>query len=148
MDHLKMKFVLILIAVLTLGCSKQAPDPAQIRLDETALIQSTVVDPVRAAKMLALLDARDRLIEESSALLQQYRRELQALNADYDARREVIVEIIDVYNRERAIKQLRFIELIAEMKRATTAAEWKVIAEFELDNFNPRQLLSQAAEGS
>jgi len=129
------------------GCAKQAPDPAQLRADETTLVQSTVTDAARAERLLALLDERDRLIEETIEMLQQYRRELKAINADYDASREIIIEMVDQYNHDRAQKQLRFIDLIAQMKAATTAAEWKVIAEFQLDNFKVRQLVFGRAKG-
>ena len=134
----------ILFAIFVCGataCTKAPPDPAQLRADETALVQATVSDPARAERLLGLLDERDLLIEETVAMLRQYRREMKAVNADYDASREIIVEMVDYYNRDRAQKQLRFIDLIAQMKAATTAAEWQIIAEFQLDNFNPRQLV-------
>lgn len=138
---MKRGFVLLLMAILTLGCVKQSPDPAQLLADESALIQATVTDPARAERLLALLEQRDRLIEESTALLRQYQREMKAVNADYDASREIIIEMIDSYNHARAQKLLRFIELITQMKAATSAAEWKVIAEFQLEYFIPRQLI-------
>lgn len=142
-----MKFVTFLLAILALGCSKEPPDQAQLSANEVTLVQATITDPQRAERLLALLDERDRLIEENVAMLRQYRREMKALNADFDAQREVVVEIIDYYNRERALKQLRFIELIAQMKRTTTAEEWAVIADFQLQNFKPRQLLYQPLAG-
>lgn len=133
---------------VAVGCAKQAPDPAQLRADETTLVQSTVVDDARAERLLVLLEERDRLIKETTEMLRQYRREMKVLNADYDASREVIVEMIDYYNRERAKNLLRFIELIKQMKATTNAGEWKVIAEFQLGNFNPRQLIYGRASGS
>jgi hypothetical protein len=145
-----MKNLLILLAIFVLGamgCSKEVPSLAQLRVDETALVRATVVDPARAARFLELLEERDQLIEETSVMMQQYRRELKSINANYDANREIIVEMIDYYNRDRGQKQLRFIKLIRNMKATTTAAEWKVIAEFHLDNFNPRQLLYARATG-
>ncbi len=126
---------------VAVGCAKQAPDPAQLRADETTLVQATVTDPARAERLFGLLDERDRLIEETIEMLRQYRRELRAINADYDASREIIIEMVDQYNRDRAQKQLRFIDLITKMKATTTADEWKVIAEFQLDNFKARQLV-------
>ena len=129
------------------GCAKEVLDPAQLRADETALIKTTVTDPTRAARFLELLEQRDQLIEETSVMMQKYRRELKSINTDYDANREVIVEMIDYYNRDRGQKQLRFIKLIANMKAATTATEWKIIARFHLANFNPRQLLYARASG-
>ena len=132
---------------VAVGCAKQAPDPAQLRADETTLVQSTVVDDARAERLLALLDERDGLIEETIEMLRQYRRELRAINADYDASREIIIEMVDEYNRDRAQKQLRFIDLISKMKVTTTADEWKVIAEFQLDNFKARQLIFGRVKG-
>ena len=135
------------MTIAVLGCSKPAPDPAQQRASETALIQATVADPARAERLLALLEERDRLIEETAAMMKQYRRELKSVNADYDSSREIMIEMIDYYNRERAQKLLRFIELIAKMKAATSAEEWKPIAEFQLDYFNPRQMIYGRSAG-
>lgn len=144
---MKTAITLVLLAITTAGCSKQTPDPMQIRAAETVFIQSTVAEPERAERMLDLLSQRDRLIEETTAMLQQYRREMKSLNADYDASREIIIEMTDHYNRERAQKQLRFIDWIAQMKAATTAAEWQGIAEFQLANFNPRRLVRGRSRG-
>lgn len=134
-------FISVIFGLAIAGCTKAPPDPAQLRADETTLIQATVTDPARTERLLGLLDDRDSLIEETTMMLHQYRRELKSVNADYHADRDVIVEMLDQYNRDRAQKQLRFIELISDMKATTTAAEWKVIAEFQLENFNARQLV-------
>jgi len=130
-----MKYLPILLALFIFcatGCAKQAPDLAKLRADETTLVHATVVDPARATRFLELLKQRDQLIEETTVMMQQYQRELKSINADYDANREIIVEMIDYYNRDRGQKQLRFIKLIAKMKSITTATEWQIIAEFQL----------------
>lgn len=140
----------ILIATLVCGmlaCAKETPDQAQLRADEITLVQATLTEPARAERLLALLAERDDLIDETVALLHQYRLEMKAINADYDASRDVVIEIIDYYNRERAKKQLRFIDLITRMKRETTATEWAVIADFQLKNFNPRKLIYRPLGG-
>lgn len=139
--------LIALVTVAVLGCSRPAPDAVQMRASETALIQATVTDPARVERLLALLQERDRLVEETRTMMKQYRRELKSLNADYDSSREIMVEMIDYYNRERAQKLLRFIELTAKMKAATSAAEWKVIAEFQLEYFNPRQMVYGRSAG-
>jgi len=145
LQSIKTWTALFLIALIA-GCARPPADPALLRADETALVKSTITDPARAQRLLALIDERDRLVAETRAMLQQYRREMKAINADYDASGDVIVEMIDYYNRERAQKQLAFIELITKMKRATSASEWAVIADFQLQNFNPRELLYQPLE--
>ncbi len=138
---MKKTAILLLLAWVSPGCVKQAPDAEQFRADETRLVKATVADAARAERLLALFEERDRLIEETGALLRQYRREFKAINAEYDTGREVHIEMVDYYNRGRAQKQLRFIELITQMKAATSATEWRVIAEFQLDNFDPRRQL-------
>jgi len=145
-DNLSKPLILLLFAFSISACAVQAPDPEQLRSDEIALVQSTVADPARAEQLLALIDERDRLVAATRAMLEQYRREMKAANADYDASRDVIVEMIDYYNRERARKQLAFIELITKMKRTTTADEWYAIADFQLENFNPRKLIYRPLE--
>lgn len=141
------RLLLTFIICVAAGCAKQAPDPAQMRADETTLIQATVTDPARTERLLGLLEERDRLIEEASAMLQQYRRELKTVNADYDASREIVIEMVDQYNRDRARKQLQFIDLITKMKATTSVDEWKVIAEFQLDRFDARQVIFGRSKG-
>ena len=137
-----------LLSVSMVGCARPPADPAALRAFETALVQSTVTDPARAQRLLALIDQRDRLIDETRGMMDRYRCEMRAINADYDAGRDAVVELIDDYNRDRARKQLAFIELVTAMKRSTTAEEWAVIANFQLQNFNPRELLYRRPEGS
>ncbi len=127
--------------LLVAGCSKPPPDPARLQADEKILVRSTVADPARAEGLILLFGVRDRRVEETRGLFDEFRREMRLANADYDARREVVVEIIDEFNRERADKQLRFIHLIAEMKAVTTAEEWEVIADFQLEYLDPRDML-------
>ena len=139
-------WALLFVVAAIPGCARPPADPAQWHADEAALVLSTVSDPESAQQLLALIDQRDRLVDETRAMLAQYRREMKAVNADYDTSREVIVEMIDYYNRDRAKKQLAFIDLITKMKRATTADEWAVIADFQLRNFNPRELIYRPLE--
>ena len=141
-------WTLLLPLVSMTGCALPPADPAQLRADETALVQATVAEPARAQRLLELIEQRDRLVDETRALLARYRREMKAVNADYDSSREVVVEMIDYYNRDRAKKQLAFIDLISKMKRTTTADEWAVIADFQLRRFNPRELLYRPLEES
>jgi hypothetical protein len=143
-----MRYCLLLVLIgLIIGCAKEAPSLAQLRIDETTLVRATVVDRARAAHFLELLEERDQLIEETTVMVQQYRQKLKSVNANYDANSETIVEVVDDYNRSRGQNQLRFIKLIANMKATTTAAEWQVIAKYHLDNFNMRQLVRTRATG-
>jgi hypothetical protein len=78
-----------------------------------------------------------------------HREKLMTLTADYDARREDFEALLAELNRKRAAAQKETIDLVAAMKAATTAEEWKTIAGFQLKRLNPRQLTyGQAASGS
>lgn len=136
--------ILLLTSVVVMGCAVQSVDPVQRQADETSLVQTTVTDPARSERLLALFDQRNRLIDESRNLLSRYRRETRAINADYDASRDVIVEMIDYYNRDRAQLLLRFIDLVTEMKRVTNADEWTAIAGYQQQIFNVRRLVYQS----
>lgn len=133
----------------TLG---QAPDPVKVqaqiaaaREQEIALVRETVGDPARAERLIELLRERDLLVEEHARLLIAHREKIAALSADYDARREDFEIVLADFNRQRAVAQKDTIDLVAAMKAATTADEWKTISKFQLKRLEPRKLVYGAA---
>ena len=139
---------LAIIVILASGCGNKSADPAQLRADETALIQDTVKDPARVERLLTILDERDRLLQESTKLVQRYRQSLRAVNASYSATDAQLLALINDYDRARRQFQLDFVDQVTAMKDATTAAEWQVIARFQLKNFKPHQLIYQHGQES
>ena len=137
------RFAVLTICALPLivGCLNPVAAPIHSQTDVSELVRSTISDPARAKKTLALLEQRDRLIDETAAMIRQYRTELHALKSNHDAKREIAVEMLDYYNLERAQKQHRFVDLIMAMKSATSESEWKVIAQLELENFDPTEMV-------
>ena len=150
--------IIATLAVLPLAsCAtlKQAPDPgkvkaqiAEARAQERALVRSTVADPARAERFLELLAERDRLVEKHASRLVAHREKMAALAADYDARREDFEVLLASFNRQREAAQKETIDLVADMKAATTADEWAVISKFQLKRLEPRKLVyGTAAHG-
>ena len=150
--------ILMAITVLQLSAcssSKEAPDPAAVReqiadyrAQETDLVRSTVLDDDRADRLIALTDQRDRLISDHVNEVIAYRKEISALNADYNAQRESFSELLSSYNSQRETAQREIVALIADMKKQTTADEWKIISKFQLKRLNPRQIgYSQVSRG-
>jgi flagellar motility protein MotE (MotC chaperone) len=147
-----------LVLVLLASCAtlKQAPDPVELRAQiaeareqEVELVRATVTDPVRAERFVELLRERDRLVEEHAGRLIAHRRKIAALTADYDARREDFEALLADFNRQRESAQQETIDLVAAMKGATTAEEWKTIARFQLKRLDQRKLVyGTAARGS
>lgn len=143
-------------AVLASGCAlrKGPPDPAKVQQKitaakeaERALVERTVEDADRVARLAELLAERDRIVAAHGDAVVGYRGRMRALNADYDATPEQLAEAVDGYNTERQQLQTELAELIAAMKAATTAEEWKAIAKYELKKLEPRELVYGPAGG-
>jgi hypothetical protein len=148
------------VAVVALGllsCASlmQPPDPvkvqrqiAEAREQEIELVRATVADPERAQRLLGLLAERDRLVEEHARRVVEHREKIALLAADYDARREDFEVLLARFNKQRESAQRETVDLVAAMKAATTAEEWKVISRFQLKRLEPRKLVySTAAQG-
>lgn len=159
MKNTNIVLVVILAAITILqlaACSshKEAPDPAAVqeqianyRAQETDLVRSTVLDEGRADRIIALLDQRDRLISDHVNEIVAYRKEISALNADYNAQRESFSELLSHYNSQREIAQREIVALIADMKKETTSDEWRIISKFQLKRLNPRQIVYSQSSG-
>jgi predicted secreted protein len=134
---------------------KDAPDPvkvqeeiAEYRNQELELVRSTVSDHDRANRLIQLLGERDRLASDHAKEISEYRKQMSALNADYNAERESFDMLMTSYNRRRETAQKEFVALIEAMKKETTAEEWKIISKYQLKRLHPRELsYGQASEG-
>jgi peptidoglycan hydrolase CwlO-like protein len=146
--------IAFLTAIVLASCAtlSQPPDPAEIRAQiaeareqEIELVRATVADPEQAERLLELLAERDRLVAEHAKRVIEHRQKIAALTADYDARREDFEALLADFNRQRASAQKATIGLVAAMKAATTAEEWKVISRFQLKRLEPQKLVYGAA---
>ena len=146
------KFFITIFTCLTLAmsiqsCAKSIKDPADVAVEERALVESTILDADRVAQFLSVLDDRDQLVSEQLQLRSNYSQSMQLLNSDYDANRAAFEQLLTNY-REESVQTLRqMIAQIEQMKSITTAAEWKVIADYQLDNQPRSRLLGQRSTG-
>jgi hypothetical protein len=138
------------LALLAPACAlrKGPPDPAKVqqrisaaRDGELVLVERTVQDAERAERLVELLAERDRVVSTHAESVVAYRERMRTLNADYDTPPEQLAEAVAAYNAERHRSQTELAELIAEMKAATTAEEWKAIAKYQLKKLDPRELV-------
>ena len=88
-----------------------------------------------------------RIIAAHAEAVGAYRGRMRALNADYDTTTEQLAAAVTEYNEQRFGLQTELAELIAEMKAATTAEEWKAIAKYQLKKLEPRELIYGPAGG-
>jgi hypothetical protein len=144
------------LAILVSGCAlrKGPPDPTKVqqkvasaREAERVLVDGTVGDGDRAARVIGLMAERDRAIAELTEVVVAYRERMRDLNADYDTTAEQLDATIADYNSKRLLLQTELAELIAAMKAETTAEEWKAIAKYQLKKLDPRELIYGPAGG-
>ena len=144
-----LSFCVLALALLHQGCGsvRKASDPEAVRVaiveaqeQERQLVQATIQDPGRTERFLALMDERDNILRRHVAEIEEYRAAFERLNSDYHADRKEFESLVAQYNEQRGIAQDELVKLLEAMKRATTKAEWQVIAKFQKENLNPRDL--------
>jgi hypothetical protein len=148
MKHRRLPGVLLGVALLA-SCAQNsaAPDPdlleqniAASRTDEIALVRETVTDEQRAIALLELLAQRDALLDGYARRINDHRRRMTDLSAQYDAPRAEFEAQLARFNALRTSSQKQLIELIVAMKQTTTADEWREISSFQTDRLDLRQL--------
>ncbi len=150
--------VIAAMAILVLAaCASrtEAPDAiavqeqiAEHRAQEIDLVRSTVLDDDRADRFITLLAKRDLIIDDHVKEIVAYRKEISALNADFDAERERFDVLLSKYNNQRKSAQREIVALIADMKKETTVDEWRIISKYQIKRVNPRQIgYSQTSGG-
>lgn len=142
-------------ALFMVACSFRSapPDPAQLerqiadaRVEELALARATIPDQERASQFIELLTARDQLLDRLVDDVSQHREAMARLNADYDAERSEFEALLADYNQKRAAAQRSLVDLMLKMKQTTTDDEWRVIARFQANRLDIRQMTYRGVE--
>jgi hypothetical protein len=148
--------VVLVGALFLVACATQeaALDPAQIeqeiaasKAEELDLVRATIEEPARADMLIELLAERDQLLERFTRQIAAHKAQMARLNADYRTERSEFEAALADYNKRRTAAQKQFIDLVAEMKRVTTAEEWSEISVFQQDRLNPRKLAYSGLDG-
>jgi hypothetical protein len=146
---IKLVFVVLTILILMPACAsqKESTDPeiarqkiAEARATELELVRTSVVDTERADRFIKLLGERDKYYEDRLKAINAHRERVLKLNADYHARRSDMQALLDDYNNQRMMAQQDLIALVEAMKKETTADEWRVLAKYQVKNFDARAL--------
>ena len=149
--HVSIRTLLLMGLSVVVACSpfgKTDPDKARqktvdARAGERVLVAQTLAEPERTAVFLTLIDERDVLEKQYTALMRNHLQRLTALSANYHSSRADFEEALQVYNHEREWVQTAYIDIIEKMKRNTTTAEWKVISKYQLSQLKPRVISQQ-----
>jgi hypothetical protein len=131
---------LLAASLILLGCVSSKPRDFASLLqlmqdrgsEEQQLVRTAVADPARAAVVLDLLSQRDGLAADYGAAMTRYEAALRSLDRSYDASRQDFDQLLGDFNATRREFHRAMVELTAEMKAATTEAEWKSLAAFHL----------------
>ncbi len=125
---------ILLAALLTAGCSSRGYDPEKAKEameDLRVFARKEIPDPARSTKVLALIDVYDNQIESLNGQFRTFLEGLQKLNSDYDAPRERFQKLDDDFRAARSALQGALLDTVVAMKAATTAKEWKSLADLE-----------------
>ena len=117
-----------------------------VRQNERQLISKIVEDPQRSNALFMLLDARDQIVSDHAETVVAYIDNMRTLNADYDAPRTDFEQLFASYRANRQTYQKDLVNIVQKMKANTTAKEWKRLAEFQLDELNPRRMTQPSGE--
>ena len=148
--------IMITAAFILAACAshKEPPDPIALQEEisenlsqEVDLVRSTVLDVDRADSVIGLLRERDRITSRHAKEVVAYRKEISALNADYDAKRESFDVLLSTYNNQRLVAQKEVVGVITAMKKQTTVKEWKVISKYQFKKLNPRNAVYPQVQG-
>jgi len=135
---------LLVPVALSFAGSKEKSDPvASLRSG----IQEVVVDPDRAAKMLAAVDEIEAAIGELDRLIADERASLRALLLDHGSSRAAVDASLAEFNAKHESLARRCLTAHAALKAEATAAEWKKLRKLELEmmTFAATRSLGQAA---
>ncbi|MEE4361482.1 MAG: hypothetical protein V2I63_08145 [Pseudomonadales bacterium] len=126
-------------------------DPAAVaaqfeaaRAREQALVRETVADPDRMTTIVGLIDERDRIVSAYAERVRRYVEDARRLNGNYDARIEDFEVLVSEFRDARQSYQEAMVRIVDRMKDATSDAEWKRLAAFQLKELNPRSMTQPA----
>ena len=142
----------ILSALLAAGVfsactTKPKPTPSAVavtKVDDLAVkVREVVKDEARAAKVVALLEELQAIVAAQGEAVTAHDRQLKVLFADYGTTDAQLRDEFARFNAGRTERADRAIELVTQMRAATTPAEW---AGLDRARKNALKAVSGAAE--
>jgi uncharacterized coiled-coil DUF342 family protein len=93
------------------------------------LIEETVKDPSRAQQVEGILQDLITEVKKTNEETRGFHEQLNALNADYDAKREQFEKIVSQLNNTRSERAQKIIDMRFKIRDLLTAEEWKDLNE-------------------
>jgi uncharacterized coiled-coil DUF342 family protein len=89
------------------------------------LIEETVKDPNRAKQVEDILQELITEVKKTNEETRGFHEQLNALNADYDAKREQFEKIVSQLNNTRSERAQKIIDMRFKIRDLLTVEEWK-----------------------
>jgi uncharacterized coiled-coil DUF342 family protein len=93
------------------------------------LIDETVKDPNRAKQVEGILQELIAEVKKTNEETRGFHEQLNALNSDYDAKREQFEKVVSQLNNTRSERAQKIIDMRFKIRDLLTAEEWKDLNE-------------------
>lgn len=142
--QVRARALLLTVSVALLGACGGTP-PTTAELEQQAFddlreeVRQTIEDVDREIAAVKVVDELQHEFTSLRKVAEERRRQLRALNADYDATREQFTGLLAKFATQREASHRRFQEVRAELEASVTAEEWA-----DLERTNTRAMASLA----
>ncbi len=121
--------LITVIALFTVGCKTSPIDKEVDAFDNLRTnVQDVVADPERAEQSLALVDELQREFDDIKDSRVERKKQIKALNSDYDASRAEFETLLDGIAQDRVANQERVSQTYRQLLEVITTEEWTKLA--------------------
>jgi septal ring factor EnvC (AmiA/AmiB activator) len=124
--------VLSMIVLIMTGCAHQKSSPQQETLDVKSLVHKEISDPVRADKIVALMEKMNADLNRQRQAMIDSQKELQRLNSDYNTTPEQFKSLMDSAKVSRDKMRQDIMDTYFKIKALTTRQEWEALSKAEV----------------
>jgi hypothetical protein len=125
-------FTLMFVLLMT-GCAHE--QPALSQADVKDLVHKEISDPVRADKVVALMEQMNAEISDQMNAKVEFRKDFAKLNTDYYATPEQFEQFMESTREAQDKNRARIMETYFRIKDLTTPQEWEALCKPEMLNF-------------
>jgi transketolase len=139
MNHAKALLVLLsLILLTTAACSGYHqgrpgghgdPTIQEVVPEVKHLVEQNVKDPEKAKQVQAMVQDIAKEVRKSNQEVRGFHEQLAALNADYNAKPDQFLKILDGLNNTRMESAMKILTMRFKIKDMLTAEEWKNLSD-------------------
>ena len=135
MKHAKVLLILLsLVLLITAGCSGHhqgrpgghgEPTLQEVVPEVKHLVEQNVKDPEKATQVQAMVQDIAKEVRKSNQEVRGFHEQLASLNADYNAKPDQFLKILDGLNNTRMESAMKILTMRFKIKDMLTAEEWK-----------------------